>query len=109
MRTIGEYIQAGVAAVHLEDQVTPKRCGHLAGKELVSMEEAVGKYRAADKVRREMDPDFVIIARTDARNAVGGGVDEAIKRGNAYAKAGADIIFPESPMSAEELELFGKR
>ncbi len=109
MRTIGECIQAGVAAVHLEDQVTPKRCGHLAGKMLIPLEEAVGKYRAADKMRKELDPDFVIIARTDARNAIGGGVDEVIRRGNAYAEAGADIIFPESPMSLEELELFAKK
>jgi len=108
MRAISEYIRAGVASVHLEDQVMPKRCGHLAGKVLVSLEEAVGKIRAADKVRRDLDPDFVIIARTDARTAVGGGVDEAIRRGNEYAKAGADVVFPESPLSVKELELFAK-
>src|SRR5688572_23214071 len=84
VRTVREYIQTGVAAIHLEDQILPKRCGHVAGRRVVSFDEAVGKIRAADKVRRDNDPDFVLIARTDARGAVGGSLDEAIKRANAY-------------------------
>lgn len=109
MRTVREYIQAGIAAIHIEDQVSPKRCGHTRGKLLISTEEMIGKLRAADKVRKEIDPDFVLIGRCDARTAVGGGIEDMIKRGNAYAKAGADIVFPESPLSMEELELLGKK
>ncbi|RMF84204.1 MAG: carboxyvinyl-carboxyphosphonate phosphorylmutase [Nitrospinota bacterium] len=104
LRTVREYIQTGVAGIHIEDQVTPKRCGHVSGKMLIPLEEAVGKYRAADAARQELDPDFVLIARTDARNAVGGGLEEAIRRGNAYAQAGADVIFVEAPLSVEEIE-----
>jgi len=104
MRTAEEFIRAGVAGIHLEDQVAPKRCGHVAGKQLVSLEEAVGKYRAVDKVRRELDPEFVLIARTDARGAVGGGMDEVIRRGRAYRDAGADVIFPDGLTSLEDLE-----
>lgn len=103
MRTVKEYIQTGVAAIHIEDQITPKRCGHVAGKMLVPVEEAVGKFMAANAVRKEMDPDFVIIARTDARGAVGGSLEEAISRANAYVKAGADMAFVEAPLSKEEL------
>jgi len=103
MRTVKEYIQTGVAAIHIEDQITPKRCGHMAGKVLISIEEAVGKFMAADAARKEMDPDFLIIARTDARGAVGGGLEEAIFRANAYIKAGADIAFVEAPISIEEV------
>jgi len=103
LRTVREYIQTGVAAIHLEDQITPKRCGHVAGKMLVPVEEAVGKIMAADAARKEMDPDFLIIARTDARGAVGGGLEEAIARANAYIKAGADMAFVEAPLSADEL------
>jgi 2-methylisocitrate lyase-like PEP mutase family enzyme len=104
VRTIREYIQAGVAGIHMEDQVTPKRSGHWAGKRLIPLEEAVGKIRAAVDTRNRLDPDFVVVARTDARAAVGGGVDEAIRRGNAYADAGADLVFFESPFSEEEVE-----
>jgi len=103
MRTVREYIQTGVAAIHIEDQITPKKCGHVAGKMLVPVEEAVGKFMAADAARKEIDPDFVIIARTDARGAVGGGLDEAITRANAYIQAGADVAFVEAPLSKEEL------
>jgi len=102
-RTVREYIQTGVAGIHIEDQITPKRCGHVAGKMLVPVEEAVGKFMAADAARKEMDPDFLIIARTDARGAVGGSLEEAIARANAYAKAGADMAFVEAPLSKEEL------
>lgn len=103
LRTTEEFIKAGAAGFHIEDQVAPKRCGHVAGKMLISIEEAVGKIRAADKVRREMDPDFLIIARTDARGAVGGSLEEVINRGKAYMDAGADMIFPDGITRFEEL------
>jgi len=80
MRTVREYIQTGVAGIHIEDQAIPKRCGHVAGRRVIPIDEAVGKYRAADAVRRDLDPDFVLIARTDARGAHGGSLDEAIRR-----------------------------
>jgi len=104
LRCVKEYIQTGVAGIHIEDQVTPKRCGHVSGKELISLEEAVGKYRAAAKARDEYDKDFLLIARTDARGAVGGGLDEAIGRANAYREAGADVAFVEAPASLEEVK-----
>src|ERR671923_683480 len=95
MRTVQEYVKTGVAGIHLEDQVFPKRCGHIAGKTVVSFEEALGKYRAAVDTRNRLDPDFVIIARTDAYGAVGGSLEEAIRRGRAYADAGVDLVWPE--------------
>ena len=104
MRTTEDFIRAGVAAIHIEDQVAPKRCGHVAGKQVVPVEEAVGKYRAAARARDDLDPDFVLIARTDARGAPGGSVEEVIRRGNAYLEAGADMIFPEGLVSAAEVE-----
>ena len=103
MRTVREYIGTGVAGIHIEDQAIPKRCGHVAGRMVIPMEEAVGKYRAADKVRRDLDPDFVLIARTDARGAHGGSLDEAIRRANAYLEAGADMAFVEGPTSVDEV------
>jgi 2-methylisocitrate lyase-like PEP mutase family enzyme len=103
VRTIREYIQAGAAGIHMEDQVTPKRSGHWAGKRLIPLEEAAGKIRAAVDTKNRLDPDFVIVARTDACAAVGGGVEEAIRRGNAYADAGADLVFFESPFSEDEV------
>jgi 2-methylisocitrate lyase-like PEP mutase family enzyme len=103
IRTVREYIQTGVAAIHLEDQVIPKRCGHVAGRRVVPVAEAVGKIRAADRVRRDADPDFVLIARTDARGAQGGSLDEAIRRANAYLEAGADLAFVEGPTSVDEV------
>jgi 2-methylisocitrate lyase-like PEP mutase family enzyme len=103
IRTVREYIQTGVAGVHIEDQVVPKRCGHVAGRQVIALEEAVGKYRAAHQVRQELDPDFVIIARTDARGAHGGSLDEAIRRANAYLEAGADLAFVEGPTSVDEV------
>lgn len=91
-RTVEEFEAAGVAAIHLEDQVSPKRCGHLPGsRPVVTLAEHAGKIEAALAARR--DPDFIIIARTDA--ASGEGLDEAIRRGQAYRKAGADIVFVE--------------
>jgi 2-methylisocitrate lyase-like PEP mutase family enzyme len=103
MRTVREYIQTGVAGIHIEDQAIPKRCGHVAGRRVIPIEEAVGKYRAAAAVRRDLDPDFVLIARTDARGAHGGSLDEAIRRANAYLEAGADLAFVEGPTSLEEI------
>jgi 2-methylisocitrate lyase-like PEP mutase family enzyme len=103
MRTVREYIGAGVAGIHLEDQVAPKRCGHVAGRLVVPLEEALGKLRAACDTRDKLDPDFVLIARTDARGASGGSLDEAIRRANAFLGAGADLAFVEGPASAEEV------
>jgi 2-methylisocitrate lyase-like PEP mutase family enzyme len=103
MRTVREYIGTGVAGIHIEDQAIPKRCGHVAGRRVIPIEEAVGKYRAADAVRRELDPDFVLIARTDARGAAGGSLDDAIRRANAYLEAGADLAFVEGPTSVDEV------
>jgi 2-methylisocitrate lyase-like PEP mutase family enzyme len=103
MRTVREYIQTGVAGIHIEDQAIPKRCGHVAGRRVIPLEEAVGKYRAAAAVRSDLDPDFVIIARTDARGAHGGSLDEAIRRANAYLEAGADLAFVEGPTSLDEI------
>jgi len=104
MRTVREYIQTGVAGIHIEDQAIPKRCGHVAGRRVIAIEEAVGKYRAAAAVRRDLDPDFVLIARTDARGAHGGSLDEAIRRANAYLEAGADLAFVEGPTSVDEIQ-----
>ena len=103
IRTVREFIGAGVAGIHLEDQVSPKRCGHVAGRLVVPIEEAVGKMRAADATRKELDPDFLLIARTDARGASGGSLDEAIRRANALLAAGADLAFIEGPTSVEEV------
>jgi len=95
IRTVQEYVRSGVAGIHIEDQVFPKRCGHIAGKTIVSLETAVGKYRAAIDTRNRLNPDFVVIARTDAYGAVGGSLEEAIRRGRAYADAGVDLVWPE--------------
>ena len=103
IRTVREYIGAGVAGLHLEDQVSPKRCGHVAGRLVVPVEEAVGKIRAAVDARDALDPDFVLIARTDARGASGGSLDDALARVNAYLEAGADLAFVEGPVSVEEV------
>jgi 2-methylisocitrate lyase-like PEP mutase family enzyme len=104
VRTVREYEAAGVAAIQLEDQAFPKRCGHLPDKELVSADEFVIKLRAALDART--DPDLVLIARTDARGPLG--LDEAIARANTYADAGADVIFVEAPRSADEIERIAK-
>ena len=98
-RTVREYERAGVAAIHIEDQVWPKKCGHMEGKQVIPVDEMVQKIRAAVDARQ--DPDFVIIARTDA-NAVYG-LEDALRRGRAYREAGADVIFIEAPRSIEEL------
>jgi len=100
IRTVQEYESAGVAAIQLEDQVTPKRCGHMEGKEIVSKEEMVSKIKAAVSARK--NPDFCIIARTDARAV--NGFEDALERAMAYEKAGADIIFFEAPQSVDEMK-----
>jgi 2-methylisocitrate lyase-like PEP mutase family enzyme len=99
-RTVQAYEAAGVAALHIEDQVAPKRCGHLSGHQVVPLAEFAGKIRAAVDARR--DPDLMIIARTDAISAVG--FDEALRRGEAAAKAGADVLFIEAPRDEAQVE-----
>ncbi len=98
-RTIQEYERAGVAAVHIEDQSWPKKCGHMEGKQVIPMQEMVQKIRAACDARR--DPDFVIIARTDAAAVTG--FADALVRAQAYREAGADVLFIEAPRTREEL------
>jgi len=95
LRTVQEFVKTGAAGIHLEDQRFPKRCGHIAGKTIVPREEAVGKFKAAAQERDRLDPDFVLIARTDAYGAVGGSLEEAIWRGRAYADAGVDLVWCE--------------
>lgn len=104
IRTVREFEAAGVAAIHLEDQVSPKRCGHIQGKELVSPEEMEGKIRAAVDARR--DPALVIAARTDARGPHG--LDAAIERANRYREAGADMAFPDALLSEDEFVRFAR-
>jgi 2,3-dimethylmalate lyase len=99
VRTVQLYEQAGVAGIQLEDQVMPKKCGHMSGKLLVGADEMVGKLRAAVEARR--DPDLLIIARTDAVAVTG--VDDAIARARAFAEAGADALFVEAPTSEEDI------
>lgn len=97
---VRDFEDAGAAGINLEDQVFPKRCGHMNGKQIIPFEEAVSKIEAAVAARR--DPDFVINARTDAIAV--SGVDEAIRRGNAFAKAGATMIFVEAPTDPEDIK-----
>jgi 2-methylisocitrate lyase-like PEP mutase family enzyme len=99
-RTIREYESRGVAALHLEDQVSPKRCGHLDGKEVVSRQEFISKIRAAVAARRSRE--LVLIARTDARAVAG--LDEAIWRANAALDAGADVAFVEALQTLDEMQ-----
>ncbi len=101
-RTVRLYEDAGLAGLHIEDQVMPKRCGHLSGKSLVDIETMASKVRAAVRARR--DADFVIIARTDGRSVEG--FDRAVERARAYVAAGADMIFPEALESADEFARF---
>lgn len=99
MRTVQLFEQAGAAAIQLEDQALPKKCGHMAGKRLVAAAEMVGKIRAAREARR--NPEFAIIARTDARSVLG--FDAALERAQMYCEAGADLIFFEAQESHDEL------
>ncbi len=107
-RTIQVFARAGVAGVLLDDQLAPQRCGWVAGKQVISLEEAAGKYRAAADSKNEIDPNFVVIARSDARGAVGGSFEEAVRRGCAYIEAGADMAFLEALTSLEEVERAGR-
>jgi 2,3-dimethylmalate lyase len=100
VRTVQAYEQAGVAGIHLEDQVMPKKCGHMSGKAVIGPEEMAGKIRAAVAARR--DPDFLLIARTDA--AAVEGLDAAIARARLFADAGADVLFVEAPTSEADIE-----
>src|SRR5262249_33517592 len=104
-RAVREFEGRGVAAIHIEDQASPKRCGHLDGKEIIAAPEWLAKIRAAVAARR--DPDFVVIARTDARAVAG--FDEAVARANAAFAAGADLAFVEAVQTPEELALVPKR
>ncbi len=103
-RTVQLFEEAGVAGIHLEDQVLPKRCGHLSGKSLIPAEAMAAKIRAAVAAKR--DADFVIIARTDARGV--NGFDDAVRRAKLYLQAGADAIFPEALESPDEFAAFAK-
>src|SRR5215472_4686000 len=104
VRTVREYEKSGVAAFHIEDQVSPKKCGHYEGKAVVDKAEMIGKIHAAVDTRR--DADLVIIARSDARAVEG--LQAAIDRVNAYLEAGADVGFVEAPQNVEELRIVGR-
>src|SRR6185436_14385128 len=99
------YEEAGAAAIQLEDQEFPKKCGHTPNRRVIPMDDMVKKIRVAAEARASRD--FLIIARTDARTALG--LDEALRRAEAYANAGADILFVESPESVEEMRAIGQR
>ena len=103
-RTVREFERAGAAAIQIEDQEWPKRCGHLEGKRIIEEEAMVEKIRSA--VCARLDPGFMVIARTDARGV--GGLEEAVRRGRLYARVGADALFPEALESAEEFSLFAR-
>jgi methylisocitrate lyase len=104
VRSVVEYDRAGAAGCHIEDQVFPKRCGHLEGKSLIPAQEMAEKVSAADQHR--VNGDFILIARTDARSVTG--LDDAINRANMYRQAGADMIFPEGLTSEEEFAQFAE-
>ncbi|WP_153504032.1 isocitrate lyase/PEP mutase family protein [Cumulibacter manganitolerans] len=105
VRTVKDYEQAGVAGIQLEDQVYPKRCGHMAGKAVIDRSDAVAKIRAAAAART--DPDLLVVARTDALAV--NGVDDAIDRAKAFADAGADVLFVEAPRTEADIELVATR
>jgi len=105
--TVYNFAKIGAAGVRIEDQVWPKKCGHMAGKKLISIEEMIKKIKAAIKAKNEVDPDIVIGARTDALSVAG--LEETIKRGIAYAKAGADYIWVETPTSLEVVQTLVRR
>lgn len=104
IRTVREYERAGVAAIHIEDQVAPKKCGHMEGKHVIPCDEMEEKLRAAVAARRS--PDFTIIARTDARAVEG--LERALDRARRYHQAGADVLFVEAPQSEEEIEAIAR-
>ncbi len=103
--TVRGYEDAGASAIQLEDQEFPKKCGHTPGRRVVPAEDMVRKIRVA--VESRSSPDFLVIARTDARTTLG--LDEALRRADAYARAGADVLFVESPESVEEMRIIGAR
>ena len=104
-RTVREYIAAGVAGIHIEDQESPKKSGTMAGRRCISVEEMVGKLRAAMDAKMDMDPDFVIIARCDFRGAEGGTFEGAMERLLTYKReAGVDVLFPEGLATWEEIK-----
>ena len=102
-RAVHDFIAAGAAGFFLEDQSFPKRCGYTKGVEVIPIPDAVAKYRAALAERDRLDPDVVVIARTDARAAVGGGLDEVLRRCEAYARAGVDMLMVMALQSREEM------
>lgn len=104
IRTVQQFEKAGIAGIHLEDQLSPKRCGHLEGKQLIPVEEMQAKIAAAVTARQ--NPGFVVIARVDARGVTG--LDDAIYRAKAYIEAGADMIFPEALIAQEEFAQFAR-
>ncbi len=104
VRTVREYEKAGAAAIHIEDQVWPKRCGHMSGKQVIPADEMAAKIKAATDSRTS--DDFLVIARTDALAVEGW--DAAIERGRAYVEAGADIMFVEAPETVEQMEQIPK-
>ena len=104
VRAVREFERAGVAAIHIEDQVTPKRCGHLEGKEVISLAEMEKKLAAA--LQSRADPDFTIIGRTDSRAIHG--LDDAIRRGKSFARLGVDAVFVEAPQSEAEMETIAR-
>jgi len=101
MKVTEEFIKIGAAGMNIEDQSFPKRCGHLEGKQIIPIEEMVLKLKGCAKVRNQFDTDFIINARTDAISV--SGIKEAIKRGNAFADAGADLIFVEAPRTKKDI------
>lgn len=104
-KIVNDLIAYGAAGIFLEDQIWPKRCGHMRGKEVIGIDEYIQKLRAA--VTASENKDFIIVARTDARAPLG--IDEAIKRGKMYRKEGADVVFVEAPQSEEELREIPKK
>ncbi|MDN4016401.1 isocitrate lyase/PEP mutase family protein [Zwartia panacis] len=103
--TVRGYESAGAAAIQLEDQEFPKKCGHTPGRRVIPMKDMAQKIKVASEARQ--NKDFLIIARTDARTTLG--LDEALRRAEAYANAGADLLFVESPESLEEMRIIGER
>jgi carboxyvinyl-carboxyphosphonate phosphorylmutase len=99
IRTVQEYQRAGVAAIHIEDQIMPKKCGHMENKQVIASTEMQEKIRAATEARTS--PDFLIIARTDARAVEG--LESALRRARAYREAGADVLFVEAPQNEDEV------
>jgi 2-methylisocitrate lyase-like PEP mutase family enzyme len=104
MHTVRGYEAAGACAIQLEDQEAPKKCGHMLGRRVIDTEDMVAKVRVAVETRT--DPNFLVIARTDARTSLG--LDEALRRAESYARAGADLLFVEGPESEQELERIGR-